>query len=110
MGRPLSMRDVRISGYRRASCGEGVIRGLSPLSLANRVGSTPRHISFLETGRSRPGRDMVLRLADVLDASLRSCNPLLQAAGIAPAFPEAALQAHIPLAKPSRRRTHAAGG
>lgn len=77
------------------------IRGLSQLSLATRASSTPRHISFLETGRSRPSREMVLRLADVLDVSLRDRNQLLQAAGIAPAYPEAALQA--PELEPFRR-------
>jgi transcriptional regulator with XRE-family HTH domain len=56
-------------------------RGLSQLGLAGRVGSTPRHISFLETGRSRPSRQMVLRLADALDVGLREANALLHAAG-----------------------------
>jgi transcriptional regulator with XRE-family HTH domain len=68
------------------------VRGLSQLSLATEAGSTARHVSFLETGRSRPSRDMVLRLADVLAVPLRDRNQLLEAAGIAPAFPEAALQ------------------
>src|SRR5258705_2704814 len=63
-------------------------RGLSQLSLAARVGSTGRHISFLETGRSRPSRQMVLRLADTLDIGLRAANELLHAAGL-PAAPSA---------------------
>jgi transcriptional regulator with XRE-family HTH domain len=76
-------------------------RGLSQLALAGRVGSTPRHISFLETGRSRPSRDTVLRLAAALDVPLREANELLQAAGLAPAYPEGAVEA--PALEPFRR-------
>jgi transcriptional regulator with XRE-family HTH domain len=64
-------------------------RGISQLMLAGQVGSTPRHISFLETGRSRPSRQMVLRLGEVLDVSLRERNELLAAAGLPPAYPRA---------------------
>jgi len=56
-------------------------RGISQLALATKVGTTPRHLSFLETGRSRPSRDMVLRLGEALDVTLRERNQLLQAAG-----------------------------
>src|SRR5262245_61148790 len=66
-------------------------RGLSQLALAGRVGSTSRHISFLETGRSRPNRRMVLRLADALDVGLREANQLLNAAGLPASYPHAAL-------------------
>jgi transcriptional regulator with XRE-family HTH domain len=62
-------------------------RGLSQLSLAARVGSTSRHISFLETGRSRPSRQMVLRLAETLDIGRRDANELLHAAGLPAAYP-----------------------
>jgi transcriptional regulator with XRE-family HTH domain len=62
-------------------------RGLSQLGLAVQVGSTGRHISFLETGRSRPSRQMVLRLADTLDMGLRDANDLLHAAGLPAAYP-----------------------
>ncbi len=62
-------------------------RGLSQLSLAGQVGSTGRHISFLETGRSRPSRQMVLRLADTLGMGLRETNELLHAAGLPAAYP-----------------------
>jgi len=65
------------------------VRGHSQLRLAAEAASTPRHISFLETGRSRPSRDMVLRLADALDIPLRERNALLQAAGLPPAFSQA---------------------
>jgi transcriptional regulator with XRE-family HTH domain len=65
--------------------------GLSQLALAARVATTPRHLSFLETGRSRPSRQMVLRLGEALDVPLRERNQLLYAAGLAAAYPEAGL-------------------
>jgi transcriptional regulator with XRE-family HTH domain len=65
-----------------------VLRGLSQLALAQNVETTTRHLSYLENGRSRPGRDLVLRLADALDLPLRSRNELLVAAGLAAEFPE----------------------
>ena len=46
-------------------------RGLSQLELSLQAHTSPRHVSFLETGRSRPGREMVLRLADTMDLPLR---------------------------------------
>lgn len=76
-------------------------RRLSQLGLANRAGSTSRYVSFLETGRSRPTREMVLRLADALDVSLRERNHLLQVAGFAPAYPQAAIE--DPELEPFRR-------
>src|SRR3954454_19801554 len=66
-------------------------RGLSQLSLAGQVGSTGRHISFLETGRSRPSRQMVLRLADTLGVGLAEANELLHAAGLPATYPRAGL-------------------
>lgn len=66
-------------------------RGLSQLDLALRCGTSQRHLSFLETGRARPSRGMVLALAGVLDVPLRHQNALLLAAGFAPAFRERAL-------------------
>ncbi|GIJ43967.1 transcriptional regulator [Virgisporangium aliadipatigenens] len=62
-------------------------RGLSQLGLAGQVGSTGRHISFLETGRSRPSRQMVLRLADALDVGRADANDLLHAAGLHAEYP-----------------------
>jgi transcriptional regulator with XRE-family HTH domain len=76
-------------------------RHLSQLDLASRAGSTSRYVSFLETGRSRPSREMVLRLADVLDVSLRERNQLLQVAGFAPAYPQTPVEA--PELEPFRR-------
>jgi transcriptional regulator with XRE-family HTH domain len=59
--------------------------------LAVRAGTTQRHVSFIEQGRSRPGRNVVVRLSEALDLSLRERNELLLSAGFAPAFPESAL-------------------
>ncbi len=64
------------------------IRGLSQLELASMSGTTSRHVSFIETGRSRAGRDVVLRIAQSLDLPVRSRNALLEAAGLPPAFPQ----------------------
>lgn len=63
-------------------------RRISQLELAIRAGTTQRHLSFVETGRSLPGRPLVLRLAESLDLSLRERNALLHTAGYAPAFSE----------------------
>jgi transcriptional regulator with XRE-family HTH domain len=67
-------------------------RRLSQLELAVRAGTTQRHLSFIEQGRSRPGRSMVVRLAESMELTLRERNELLLAAGFAPAFPESPLQ------------------
>lgn len=63
-------------------------RGLSQLGLALAADVSQRHVSFLETGRTRPSRDMVGRLARALDLSLKDENALLLAAGFAPAHGE----------------------
>jgi transcriptional regulator with XRE-family HTH domain len=63
-------------------------RRLSQLDLACEAEISTRHLSFLETGRSRPSREMVLHLAEQLDVPLRDRNILLHAAGYAPVFPE----------------------
>ena len=63
-------------------------RRLSQLDLASEAEISTRHLSFLETGRSQPSRDMVLHLAERLDVPLRDRNVLLQAAGYAAVFPE----------------------
>ncbi|KQS00619.1 hypothetical protein ASG12_07015 [Williamsia sp. Leaf354] len=64
-------------------------RGLSQLDLAVAADVSSRHISFLETGRSAPGAEMVVRLATALDAPLHATNEMLRAAGHPPRFPEA---------------------
>lgn len=66
-------------------------RRLSQLALALRADVSQRHLSFLESGRTRPSREMVLHLAEQLELPLRERNRLLLAAGFAPAFAERAL-------------------
>jgi transcriptional regulator with XRE-family HTH domain len=66
-------------------------RRVSQLELALRADSSARHISFIETGRSRPSEEMVLRLAEHLDVPVRERNSLLLAAGYAPHYPETPL-------------------
>lgn len=66
-------------------------RRLSQLELAALAATTSRHVSFLETGRSRPGTDMVRRLADALEVPPREQNALLEAAGLRAAFPHRTL-------------------
>jgi transcriptional regulator with XRE-family HTH domain len=63
-------------------------RRLSQLDLAHEADVSPRHLSFVETGRSVPSREMVLRLAQRLDVPLRERNQLLVAAGYAPMYRE----------------------
>ncbi|QPP05769.1 helix-turn-helix transcriptional regulator [Streptomyces bathyalis] len=65
--------------------------GLSQLDLALRAESSSRHISFIETGRSRPSRAMVLKLAEQLEVPVRERNALLVSAGYAPHYPETPL-------------------
>jgi transcriptional regulator with XRE-family HTH domain len=66
-------------------------RHLSQLDLAVDAEVSARHLSFVETGRSAPSREMVLKLAERLDVPLRERNVLLVAAGFAPAFPQRSL-------------------
>ncbi|NKS16847.1 helix-turn-helix domain-containing protein [Prescottella equi] len=72
-------------------------RRMTQLDLANRADVSTRHVSFLETGRARPTRAMLLRLGDHLDIPLRDRNAMLLAAGFAPAFPEHTLT-DVPMA------------
>jgi transcriptional regulator with XRE-family HTH domain len=78
---------ARVLRERRAS------RRVSQLELASRAGTTQRHLSFIESGRSAPGREMVIRLAESLELPLRERNELLLAAGFAPAYPRTPLDA-----------------
>ena len=66
-------------------------RRLSQLDLAIDADVSARHLSFVETGRSRPTRAMILRLSEHLDVPLRDRNELLLAGGYAPAYPERGL-------------------
>jgi transcriptional regulator with XRE-family HTH domain len=68
-------------------------RGLSQLDMAGAAETTQRHLSFLESGRATPSREMILRLAAVLDLSLRQQNALFLAAGYAPPWRERPLSA-----------------
>lgn len=68
-------------------------RGLSQLDLAVTSQVSQRHISFLESGRAKPSREMVLQLADVLEIPLRQQNRMLTAAGFAPIHAETDLSA-----------------
>lgn len=63
-------------------------RGLSQLELAVRADMSQRHISFIETGRSRPREDVVRKVAETLEIPLRERNLMLEAAGLAPSYPE----------------------
>jgi transcriptional regulator with XRE-family HTH domain len=66
-------------------------RRMSQLALACEADISSRHLSFLETGRSRPSREMILHLAEQLEIPMRERNVLLVAAGYAPMFPERSL-------------------
>ncbi len=66
-------------------------RRLSQLDLAIAANVSSRHLSFVETGRSRPTSEMILHLADQLDVPLRDRNTLLLAGGYAPVYPERGL-------------------
>lgn len=68
-------------------------RHRSQLDLALSAGVSPRHVSFLETGRAQPSREMIVRLGDELEVPLRERNVLLLAAGYAPAYGERTLDA-----------------
>jgi len=63
-------------------------RNVSQLELAIRADTSQRNVSFVESGRTHPSRDMVLKLADALDLPLRARNEVLLAAGFAPFYPE----------------------
>jgi transcriptional regulator with XRE-family HTH domain len=66
-------------------------RRLTQLELALEAGVSARHLSFVETGRSQPGREMLLRVLEHLNLPFREQNRILLAAGHAPAFPERSL-------------------
>ncbi|MEV0850269.1 helix-turn-helix transcriptional regulator [Streptomyces sp. NPDC049954] len=68
-------------------------RRISQLELALRAGSSARHLSFVETGRARPGEDLLARLAEQLDLPIRERNTLFVAAGYAPVYPQTPLDA-----------------
>src|SRR6266705_1449999 len=63
-------------------------RRLSQLDLSIQADISTRHLSFVETGRSRPTPTMIIKLTEELDVPLRERNTLLLAAGYAPAYPQ----------------------
>ncbi|MDP5052649.1 MAG: helix-turn-helix transcriptional regulator [Congregibacter sp.] len=67
-------------------------RHLSQLQLAEAAAISQRHLSWLETGRSQPSSDMILKLADALEVPLRERNTLLHAAGFAARYRESGLE------------------
>lgn len=71
-------------------------RGLSQLDLALAADVSARHISFLETGRAKPSRDMILRLAAALEVPLRDQNLMLDAAGFPSEFGSPSLEDGLP--------------
>ncbi len=89
----------RIYGCRVSEAKVGVLlrswrerRRISQLELALSVGVSARHLSFVETGRSRPSPELLVALARGLDIPLRECNTLLLAAGHAPRYPSRPLE------------------
>lgn len=66
-------------------------RRLSQMDLALDAGVSSRHLSFIETGKAQPSRDILARIADTLEMTLRDRNALLMAAGYAPRYTESAL-------------------
>ncbi len=92
------MTDASTTPRARAAADFGALlrdwrarRRLSQLALALTAEVSPRHLSFLESGRAKPSRAMILRLAEALDAPLAERNAMLEAAGFARAFPAAPL-------------------
>jgi transcriptional regulator with XRE-family HTH domain len=68
-----------------------LFRKLSQLDLALEANISQRHLSYLETGRSQPSREMVMQLSEALDVPLRERNMLLQSAGYASVYKETQL-------------------
>jgi transcriptional regulator with XRE-family HTH domain len=93
-----AVRPVRVRPPSQTPFGELVrdcrqARRFSQLELALQADISARHLSYIENGRSRPSREMVGRLADAFDLSLRDRNELLLAAGFAPTHGESNLAA-----------------
>ena len=92
-GRPPAPYDRRMSGVGELLREWRGNRRLSQLELSAQAGVSARHLSFVETGRARPTREMILRLAEQLDVPLRARNALLLAGGFAPAYSQRDLDA-----------------
>lgn len=89
----MTRRKERVSPVGRLLKQWRSVRRMSQLELALEAGVSARHISFVETGRSRPSREMVMLLAEVLAVPLRERNTLLEAAGHARYYRETGLSA-----------------
>ncbi|MQY09113.1 helix-turn-helix domain-containing protein [Actinomadura macrotermitis] len=85
-----SLSDVRPVGEQLRAWRQR--RRLSQLELASDADVSTRHLSFVETGRSAPSREMVLRLAEHLEVPLRDRNLLLVSAGYAPVYAETGME------------------
>ena len=70
-------------------------RRLSQMDLSNEAAVSARHLSFVETGRSKPSRELVLHLADHLEVPLRERNAMLLAAGYAPSYRQTPLDGEV---------------
>jgi transcriptional regulator with XRE-family HTH domain len=81
-------RDHYFSDFAQALRYWRAKRGLSQLALSTEASVSQRHLSFLESGRSQPSRELILKLGRVLDVPLRQRNAMLLAAGFAPAYQE----------------------
>jgi len=68
------------------------VRRISQLELALEVGVSTRHLSFIETGKSRPSRDLIMKLSHSLALPLRERNAFLLASGYASQYPESSLE------------------
>ena len=90
-GRRLESGDVEPSPVGRLLQHWRAQRRMSQLALATEAGVTPRHVSFVESGRANPSREMVLKLSRALDVPLRERNQVLLAAGYAPQYRETGL-------------------
>lgn len=85
------MTEQYFSDYAQAMKYWRTKRGYSQLRLSTESGVSQRHISFLESGRSQPSRELILKLGMTLDIPLRQRNVMLLAAGFAPAYQERSL-------------------
>ncbi len=90
-GSRLGSRGMAMVGEQLRSWRER--RHVSQLDLSLQAGISARHLSFVETGRSKPSSGLILRLSEELDVPLRERNVLLLAGGFAPAYPEHGLDA-----------------
>ena len=88
-----SRRNLRAPRSARCCAIGSGVRRKSQLELASEAMTTPRYVSFVETGRAQPSRQMVVRLARALDVPLRERNGLLLAAGYAPMYSVGSLDA-----------------